>query len=115
MATLLWAEAPAYDTLRCPTDSGHREFVEVSGVRGDGLGGNAVPGVTCSRCGLTWPRDPALEVACPECYAKPGRICRRPSGHRLFGGGVHGKRDALAVALGVLGKCPGNVEPPGKE
>lgn len=59
--------------------------------------------VTCSRCGRTWPRDPALEVECPKCGAGIGRPCvaRRPSGHvasAAFAGiSVHAERDQLAL------------------
>jgi hypothetical protein len=53
---------------------------------------------TCSRCGLKWPRDPALEVACPTCRAVVGVQCVRPSGHTLWGKGVHATRDNLALA-----------------
>lgn len=57
-------------------------------------------------CGRTWPRDPALEVACPTCRAPAGRRCKRPSGHRVFGGAPHDTRDRLADRLGHYGKCP---------
>lgn len=68
--------------------------------------------VSCRRCGHEWPaeRDPALAVACPECSAPPGRPCRRPSGHSLFGAGnVHAARDLLAESQGAYrhGDCPG--------
>jgi predicted nucleic acid-binding Zn-ribbon protein len=37
--------------------------------------------VQCSNCGKTWPRDPRLEVPCPECDADVGARCQRPSEH----------------------------------
>ena len=46
--------------------------------------------MTCRLCGRTWPRDPALAVPCPTCYAPTGRRCRRPSGH---GCDVHRARE----------------------
>ncbi len=36
--------------------------------------------VSCSNCGQTWERDPALEVSCPVCYVDVGERCKRPSG-----------------------------------
>lgn len=39
--------------------------------------------------------DP-LSVACPSCHADVGKACKRPSGHRVFGGGVHKEREAQA-------------------
>lgn len=57
-------------------------------------------------CGREWPRDPALEVQCPECRAPIGSPCKRPSGHPVFARGVHGRRDLLADAEGHYGTCP---------
>ncbi|MCX8571169.1 hypothetical protein [Aminobacter sp. MET-1] len=57
-------------------------------------------------CDRSWPRDPALEVACPDCRAKIGAPCKRPSGHPLFAHGVHGARDLAADAAGQYGVCP---------
>jgi DNA-directed RNA polymerase subunit RPC12/RpoP len=65
---------------------------------------------TCARCGQTWPRDPALEVPCPQCQAPAGVNCRRPSGHPLPGMGgerIHFARDQGALDAGLLQKCPG--------
>lgn len=71
--------------------------------------------VGCSKCGQTWERDPALEVACPKCQAKVGAACvaKRPSEHRLsaaFAGlttGVHAERDLLAMReVPGYGRCP---------
>lgn len=41
----------------------------------------------------------ALRVPCPSCDAKVGKQCNRPSGHRVFGGGVHAGRQKAAAAL----------------
>lgn len=63
--------------------------------------------VQCHNCGQTWPRDPALEVACPECLAPIGRKCKRPSGHGVWGGQFHAARDELAMkSVPGYGKCP---------
>jgi hypothetical protein len=71
----------------------------------------------CNVCGQEWPRDPALEVECPKCHAPVGSDCKRPSGHRAFGGQPHADRDRAALAAGKLGKCPGKHEtkPPRKK
>jgi len=37
-------------------------------------------------------------VACPTCRAKPGAPCKRPSGHRVFGGASHSARVKAAEA-----------------
>lgn len=68
--------------------------------------------VSCTRCGHQWPAktDPALTVTCPTCRAAPGRPCKRPSGHNLYGpGNVHGDRDLFAESEGAYrhGTCPG--------
>lgn len=60
--------------------------------------------VACSRCGQSWPRDPALEVICPQCHAPIGTPCHRPSGH---GCALHAARDQAAMDAGKLVKCPG--------
>lgn len=64
--------------------------------------------VTCRRCGTRWPRDPALEVECPSpgCGARVGAWCKRPSGHRAMD--IHRDRELLAMARGLLRKCPGS-------
>jgi hypothetical protein len=59
-----------------------------------------------SGCPVTWPRDPVLEVVCPTCSAPIGQKCRRPSGHRVFGGEPHPERDILADRSGHYGACP---------
>jgi hypothetical protein len=49
----------------------------------------------------------ALNVACPTCHAKPGIHCKRPSGHRVFGGGAHASREkAVAAGSGSAGCHP---------
>lgn len=64
--------------------------------------------VTCRRCGLTWPRDPAKEVPCPTCHAKAGAPCKRPSGHRAAD--VHAARDRAAMLAGFYMHCTGPRE-----
>lgn len=59
--------------------------------------------VRCSQCGEHWPRDPALEVACPTCHAPVGVRCKRPSGH---GCALHASRDRAAMEAGFLRRCP---------
>ena len=66
--------------------------------------------VTCSRCGQEWPRDPALEVSCPVCRAPVGQRCRRPSGHGVFGRGLHVARDEAAMRAGYLAKCEAGLD-----
>lgn len=65
--------------------------------------------VACRRCGQEWPRDPALEVPCPVCRAPVGQRCRRPSGHGVFGGGLHAARDEVANRAGILAKYNGGL------
>lgn len=57
-------------------------------------------------CGLTWPRDPVLEVACPTCTAPIGIGCKRPSGHSGPFVELHAERDLLADREGKYGPCP---------
>lgn len=62
-------------------------------------------------CGLTWERDPVLEVECPTCKAPPGRACRQPSGHNTWNpfGRFHAERDLHADQSGAYGPpdhCP---------
>lgn len=61
----------------------------------------------CQRCGQYWPRDPALEVACPQCQAPVGVKCRRPSGHSGNFVRLHAARDQAAMDAGLLQRCPG--------
>jgi predicted RNA-binding Zn-ribbon protein involved in translation (DUF1610 family) len=72
--------------------------------------------VRCEICGQKWPRDPALEVKCPKCGAKPGCKCttNRPSEHKLNmaftpdAKQFHDERDILAMnAIINYKKCPG--------
>lgn len=58
----------------------------------------------CHGCGQTWPRHPVLEVACPDCAARVGAWCKRPSGHKAAE--LHTSREIAALACGVLAKCP---------
>ena len=62
----------------------------------------------CNRpgCPSAWPRDPVLEVACPDCGAGVGVRCRRPSGHAGRFTDLHAARDHLADAEGAYGPCP---------
>ncbi len=57
-------------------------------------------------CGKRWDMDPALAVACPDCNQPSGSPCKRPSGHAIFAGGVHGARDLAADKNGAYGVCP---------
>ncbi len=50
----------------------------------------------CFDCGQGLPEHPARAVACPSCGAPAHRPCKRPSGHAIFGGGVHAARVELA-------------------
>lgn len=67
--------------------------------------------VQCARCGMEWPRDPALEVPCPCCRALVGQKCRRPSAHAVFGGEPHAARDQAALDAGFFEKCSGREDP----
>jgi len=69
--------------------------------------------VSCTHCGQSWPRDPALEVPCPVCNAEVGIRCRRPSGHIVWGGQPHPERDRLAMqVVAGYGRCPARIKPP---
>ena len=57
-------------------------------------------------CDRAWPRDPCLEVACPDCLAPVGSGCRRPSGHGGPFIDLHAARDLAADAAGAYGPCP---------
>jgi len=59
--------------------------------------------VSCSRCGETWARDPALVVPCPQCLAPAGVGCIRPSGHRAAE--LHRARDQAALDAGLIAPC----------
>lgn len=67
-------------------------------------GGKPLIRTPCPRCGTTllgsaegaetcW-----CDVACPRCQASPGRRCRRPSEHGVFGNRPHDSRARLAQA-----------------
>jgi len=62
----------------------------------------------CARpgCDLEYPRDPVLEVACPDCRAPIGAGCRRPSGHSGGFVEIHAARDLAADTAGAYGTCP---------
>lgn len=61
--------------------------------------------VVCHKegCNRTWPRHPALEVACSDCLAEVGKQCQRPSGHSAP---FHKVRKIRAEAEGHFGVCP---------
>lgn len=63
---------------------------------------------SCQRagCDRTWPRDPVLEVSCPDCGAPAGVRCRRPSGHSGPFVDLHAARDLAADRAGTYGHCP---------
>lgn len=65
--------------------------------------------VFCNKdgCGVSWPRHPALEVACPDCKSKAGTKCRRPSGHSTSD--FHRSRRVLAEEGGHFGCCPQGI------
>lgn len=60
--------------------------------------------MSCDHCGLTWPYPLMLDVECPDCHAKPGSWCVRPSGHRASD--IHYARDEAALDAGALTICP---------
>ena len=61
--------------------------------------------VHCQKgCGMSWPRHPALEVACPNCQAPVGSWCKRPSEHRAAQ--MHHDRLLHAYDAGNFGECP---------
>lgn len=62
----------------------------------------------CTRpgCDRSWPRDPVLEVVCPDCKAPVGTGCRRPSGWSGPFVDLHATRDILADREGKYGPCP---------
>lgn len=57
-------------------------------------------------CDREWPRDPMLEVPCPDCGAGIGVHCKRPSGHSGPFVNAHASRDLAADAAGAYGTCP---------
>ena len=65
----------------------------------------AKPGVPvqCRACGQEYPQDPPFEVTCPQCGAKPGQYCKRPSGHQGPFVDFHAERDLEADRQGFYG------------
>jgi len=57
-------------------------------------------------CTREWPRDPILEVQCPDCAAAIGVGCKRPSGHAGPFVDAHAARDLAADAAAAYGTCP---------
>ena len=63
--------------------------------------------VTCNGCGRVYPVHPCLLVACPNCKAKAGSRCKRPSEYEAAE--FHAEREREAVIQGHLEReCPGN-------
>lgn len=60
--------------------------------------------VRCEGCGQEWPRDPALEVACPTCHVRVGAWCKSPSGHKAMH--LHRERMQAALDAGFEHPCP---------
>jgi hypothetical protein len=58
--------------------------------------------VACKACGEEWPSDPALQVACIECQARPGERCIWRGQH---GYTHHLSRDRQAMRAGHLTAC----------
>lgn len=85
--------APSAETARAPTPAPTR-----------GGSSSSRASATCDACGETWPRDPALEVACPICHVRVGTLCKRPSGHKAMQ--LHRKRDQAALDAGKVHPCP---------
>lgn len=62
--------------------------------------------VTCNGCGRFYPVHPCMLVACPECRAKVGSRCRRPSEHEAANFHVGREREAV-IAGHMERECPG--------
>ncbi|MGI4801426.1 MAG: hypothetical protein ACRYF2_17650 [Janthinobacterium lividum] len=58
--------------------------------------------VACKACSVEWPSDPALQVACDECQARPGERCTWRSRR---GYTYHIGRDFQAMRDGYLTAC----------
>ena len=58
--------------------------------------------VACKACSAEWQSDPALEVACSECKARPGERCTWRGRH---GYTYHIGRDFQAMREGHLTTC----------
>ena len=56
--------------------------------------------VPCSNCGHEFEQDPVFQVECPDCHAKAGQYCKRPSGHQGPLVPFHVSRDIKALELG---------------
>lgn len=56
--------------------------------------------VPCLGCGHEFAQDPPFMVACPECHAKIGQYCKRPSGHQGKFNNFHAVRDVEALRQG---------------
>jgi hypothetical protein len=56
--------------------------------------------VQCNGCGHEFPQDPVFQVECPDCHAKPGQYCKRPSGHQGPLVPFHSARDIKTLELG---------------
>ena len=70
--------------------------------QGIGLAAAYKPGepCPCADCGYVWPQDPCYEVACPQCGAKAGTYCKRPSEHQGPFVNFHAARDLEADRQG---------------
>jgi hypothetical protein len=55
---------------------------------------------TCNSCQYEFRQDPVFEVECPDCHAKAGQYCKRPSGHQGPLVPFHTARDIEALKLG---------------
>lgn len=71
--------------------------------------------VSCRQCGQAWPRDPVLEVACPDCGAKVGQRCRRPSGHNVWGAAHADRRRRAAEEIPGYAVCAAGHQAPAPE
>jgi hypothetical protein len=61
--------------------------------------------VACNGCGRQYPRDPRLEVECPDCKAAVGSKCKRPSEHEAAR--THVARERAVVIAGLMERvCP---------
>ncbi|MEV6925510.1 hypothetical protein AB0M46_13570 [Dactylosporangium sp. NPDC051485] len=77
------------------------------------LAGRALTERHCPWCnattiGATCP----LSLPCPTCHAAAGRHCRRPSGHQVYGGGVHASREAAAATADRIRQRDGDPDLP---
>jgi hypothetical protein len=63
--------------------------------------------VLCNGCRYEFQQDPCFEVRCPECGAKTGKYCIRPSEHSGPFAPFHASRDLKALQEGFYDH-PGN-------